>query len=89
MAMLQIAACATPPQQEAMPEATPAPVVTPAPVPSPAPTKSAMRISIAAVGDMMLGTDYPENHLPDDDGVSFLAEVTPFLSAADITFGNL
>lgn len=38
---------------------------------------------------MMLGTDYPENHLPDDDGVSFLAAVTPILSAADITFGNL
>lgn len=48
-----------------------------------------MRINIAAVGDMMIGTDYPENHLPDDDGISFLAEVTPFLSAADITFGNL
>jgi len=48
-----------------------------------------MRISIAAVGDMMLGTDYPENHLPDDDGVSFLAQVTPALSSADITFGNL
>ena len=38
---------------------------------------------------MMIGTDYPENHLPDDDGVSFLAAVTPILSAADITFGNL
>ena len=38
---------------------------------------------------MMIGTDYPENHLPDDDGVSFLADVTPFLSAADVTFGNL
>jgi len=37
----------------------------------------------------MLGTDYPENHLPDDDGVSFLAAVTPLLSAADMTFGNL
>lgn len=37
----------------------------------------------------MLGTDYPENHLPDDDGVSFLAELTPILSAADLTFGNL
>ena len=48
-----------------------------------------MRIRIAAVGDMMLGTDYPENHLPDDDGVSFLAHVTPALSSADITFGNL
>ena len=38
---------------------------------------------------MMLGTDYPENHLPDDDGVGFLAAVTPVLSMADITFGNL
>ncbi len=38
---------------------------------------------------MMLGTDFPENHLPDDDGVSFLADVTPILSAADIAFGNL
>jgi len=38
---------------------------------------------------MMLGTDYPQNHLPDDDGVSFLAAVTPVLSAADIAFGNL
>ena len=47
------------------------------------------RITIAAVGDMMLGTDYPENHLPDDDGVSFLAQVTPILAAADVAFGNL
>ena len=38
---------------------------------------------------MMLGTDYPENHLPDDDGVSFLSAVTPYLSSADIAFGNL
>ncbi len=38
---------------------------------------------------MMLGTDYPENHLPDDDGVSFLAQLTPILAGADITFGNL
>ena len=38
---------------------------------------------------MMLGTDYPENHLPDDDGVSFLRHVTPILSDADIAFGNL
>jgi poly-gamma-glutamate capsule biosynthesis protein CapA/YwtB (metallophosphatase superfamily) len=48
-----------------------------------------MRITIAAVGDMMLGTDFPENHLPDDDGVSFLAHVTPVLTSADIAFGNL
>ena len=48
-----------------------------------------MRITIASVGDMMLGTDFPENHLPDDDGVGFLADVTPALSAADVAFGNL
>jgi hypothetical protein len=38
---------------------------------------------------MMIGTDYPRNHLPDDDGVSFLADVAPFLRDADIAFGNL
>jgi len=38
---------------------------------------------------MMIGTDFPENHLPDDDGAGFLAAVTPALSAADIAFGNL
>lgn len=53
------------------------------------PDKSGMRISVAAVGDMMIGTDYPKNHLPDDDGVSFFNAVTGVLSAADITFGNL
>jgi len=37
----------------------------------------------------MLGTDFPENHLPDDDGISLLAAVAPVLSGADITFGNL
>lgn len=48
-----------------------------------------MRMTIASVGDMMIGTDFPENHLPDDDGVSFLADVAPVLSAADVAFGNL
>jgi poly-gamma-glutamate capsule biosynthesis protein CapA/YwtB (metallophosphatase superfamily) len=38
---------------------------------------------------MMLGTDFPENHLPDDDGVAFLAAVTDVLSSADVAFGNL
>lgn len=37
----------------------------------------------------MLGTDYPQNHLPDDDGIGFLADVAPFLSSADVAFGNL
>jgi len=38
---------------------------------------------------MMIGTDYPQNHLPDDDGVSFLGDVAPYLQSADIAFGNL
>ncbi len=53
------------------------------------PTPDARRITVAAVGDMMLGTDYPENHLPDDDGISFLAGVSDLLRGADVTFGNL
>ena len=47
------------------------------------------RLRIASVGDIMVGTDYPKNHLPDDDGVSFLKAVTPILRDADITIGNL
>lgn len=52
-------------------------------------TATKARISIATVGDIMIGTDYPENHLPDDDGIGFLRAVTPLLRSADITVGNL
>lgn len=38
---------------------------------------------------MMIGTDYPYDHLPDDDGAGFLSAVAPFLSSADLTIGNL
>ena len=38
---------------------------------------------------MMIGTDYPKNHLPDDDGLNFLGDVTPYISSADLAFGNL
>ena len=50
---------------------------------------SNQRISIASVGDMMIGTDYPKNTLPDDDGASFLGAVASILGKADIAFGNL
>jgi len=46
-------------------------------------------ISVAAVGDIMLGTDYPQNRLADDDGASLLEQVAPLISATDIGFGNL
>ena len=99
VAMLaSLAGCASAPLEESQP--APEPVAAAAPEPAaparpdvpakPAePDKSGLRITIASVGDMMIGTDFPENHLPDDDGVSFLDAVTPALSSADITFGNL
>lgn len=46
-------------------------------------------MTVSAAGDIMLGTDYPQNHLPDDDGVSMLADVAPVFSNSDIAFGNL
>ena len=47
-------------------------------------------ITIAAVGDIMLGsTSIDETFLPPNDGRDMLKEVTPILSSADIAFGNL
>ena len=97
LALMLLGACATAPQPvseaepkpETEPVAAPEAITRPEPAPPPEPDKSSMRISIAAVGDMMIGTDYPQNHLPDDDGASFLADVTPYLQSADIAFGNL
>ncbi len=62
---------------------------TPQPPAEPAINKEVLRITLAAVGDMMIGTDYPLNHLPDNDGISFLGAVAEIISAADIGFGNL
>jgi hypothetical protein len=59
--------------------------VTPTPTPHEKPT-----ITIAAVGDIMLGSPYlDETRLPPNDGAGLLKAVTPLLSAADIAFGNL
>jgi poly-gamma-glutamate capsule biosynthesis protein CapA/YwtB (metallophosphatase superfamily) len=90
-----LAGCSSAPSTDAPPpvdDVAPAKVLEPQiaePATPPEPDKRSLRISVASVGDMMLGTNYPENHLPDDDGVSFLAAVTPTLGAADLTFGNL
>jgi len=54
------------------------------------PAKAADAITIAAVGDIMMGsTSINETFLPPNDGREMLKEVTPILSAADIAFGNL
>ncbi len=47
-------------------------------------------ISIIGVGDMMLGTNYPNSgYLPPKDGKEILAPVKELLADADVTFGNL
>ena len=46
-------------------------------------------IQITAVGDIMLGTDFPDNRLAPDDGSLLLTSTTSILNKADITFGNL
>lgn len=81
-----LAGCVTPPSAPPPPVE---PVASPPSPPPPPPPPAPLPVSIAAVGDIMLGTDYPENILPDDDGTGFLRQVTPILSAADIAFGNL
>src|SRR5210317_1244532 len=94
LAALALAGCTTTATEEPAPPVTlervePAPPPAPQPPPPPEPDKSGFRISIAAVGDMMIGTDFPKNHLPDNDGIGFLAAVAPWLASADLTFGNL
>ena len=46
-------------------------------------------ITITAVGDIMLGTNFPNDRLAPDDGANLLKAITPLLNTADITFGNL
>lgn len=92
LAMTALVACSSAPVERAEVPETPVEPTLPAPdrpVQPPVPDKRSTRISIAAVGDMMIGTDYPDNHLPDDDGAGFLTAVTPVLQSADIAFGNL
>ncbi|HEY6098140.1 MAG TPA: CapA family protein [Anaeromyxobacter sp.] len=85
----------SPPSPPASPE-PPAPPMPPAPperpstgaqaAPAPAP------ITIAAVGDVMLGSAFPEETggmLPPEDGAHLLDELAPVLRAADVAFGNL
>lgn len=89
-AVLLVGACASQPEVTARAAPTTPPATPePSPAPDPEPSVDSREITIAAVGDMMLGTDYPENHLPDDDGAGFLAAVAPSLRAPDLTIGNL
>ncbi len=80
LSVLWLAACAAP--APVAPEKT-GPVSS-APVQFPAPV-----LTVAAVGDVMLGTDFPRNRLPPRDGAELLRDAAPVLQAADIAFGNL
>lgn len=79
--LFQVACSGVAPKPELVEEPLPAQadVVTPQP---------SVQLSIAAVGDIMLGTDYPQNRLAEDAAV-LLAPVAPVLQQADVTFGNL
>jgi poly-gamma-glutamate capsule biosynthesis protein CapA/YwtB (metallophosphatase superfamily) len=46
-------------------------------------------LSIIGVGDIMMGTNYPEDKLPSDDGSFLMRDVEEVLRDADVTFGNL
>ncbi len=46
-------------------------------------------LTIIGVGDIMMGTNYPEDRLPPDDGAFLMRDVAHILRDADVTFGNL
>jgi poly-gamma-glutamate capsule biosynthesis protein CapA/YwtB (metallophosphatase superfamily) len=46
-------------------------------------------VTIIGVGDIMMGTNYPEDRLPPEDGAFLMRAVAPVLRNADVTFGNL
>jgi poly-gamma-glutamate capsule biosynthesis protein CapA/YwtB (metallophosphatase superfamily) len=46
-------------------------------------------LTIIGVGDIMMGTNYPENKLPAADGAFLMKDVEHILKNADVTFGNL
>ncbi len=53
------------------------------------PSGPASVITVAAVGDIMMGTDYPFPKLPKKDGRFLFEEPKRILRRADIVFGNL
>lgn len=81
------AACQTGAPLPVVAEATAPKSLLPQPSPTPANREP---VTIAAVGDIMLGSTFPnETRMPPNDGADLLKEAEPILSAADIAFGNL
>ena len=46
-------------------------------------------LTVIGVGDIMMGTSFPENKLPPENGRLLLRDVDSVLRDADVTFGNL
>lgn len=46
-------------------------------------------LTVAVVGDIMMGNTFPSNRLPAEDGKHIFDDVRPLLKSADITCGNL
>jgi hypothetical protein len=84
-----------------MPPIQASPTPAPQPSPSPAVQLSASEnpvspsspydeIVVTAVGDVMLGTTFPDDStLPPNDGADLLTEVAPLLKRGDVVYGNL
>jgi len=53
------------------------------------PGASRASVTIAAVGDIMTGSDYPGPELPPEDGKHLFAAVQEVFKRADVAFGNL
>lgn len=77
---------ATPEQERDLAVLSPEPAAAVVPEPE-LPPPPPPPITVAAVGDIMLGTDFPRDRLPDNDN-SILAAVADLLASAEITFGN-
>ncbi len=86
--LILLAACAPTTTATLTPVTRETPVEVVPPV-APAIDRSQLRVSIAATGDIMPGTDYPNNRLPDDDGIGFYSGVSDELQSVDVAFGNL
>jgi hypothetical protein len=69
------------------PEATPAPETAPATNPIASPIAETT-ITLKSVGDIIPGTNYPSNRLPDQDGYWLFDGVKDFFGETDILFGN-
>lgn len=77
------------PVDQVPPAAVEPPPPAPEPAPPPPPPPPRPPLQIAAVGDLMLGTDFPDDRLAEDDGLGLLVHAAPYLRRAAVAFGNL